>query len=157
VWHCNSADSTRGCVCVKSTRSVFFSITWRRVKSIRTAAHKSYRAACQIDTQILTVLWAFFWEFPGRNTLFLWSTEANKVKSIFLVLFSDVLNYFTSKFSILVTSQKRCFLHRDIGFKIILLQLGKFLKSSIFKIFKNSLFLNQLEPRTCFYHRFCDV
>jgi hypothetical protein len=41
--------------CVKSTRKVLFSNTRRRVKSTRTAAHVSYRAACQIDTQIFSV------------------------------------------------------------------------------------------------------
>jgi hypothetical protein len=34
---------------------LLFSITRRRVKSTRTAAHESYRAACRIDTPFITV------------------------------------------------------------------------------------------------------
>jgi hypothetical protein len=40
---------------VDSTCIVLFLITRLHVKSTRTAAHKSYRAACRIDTQIFTV------------------------------------------------------------------------------------------------------
>jgi hypothetical protein len=42
--------------CVLNQHAYFsFSITHKRVKSTRTTAHKSYHAACQIDTQIFTV------------------------------------------------------------------------------------------------------
>jgi hypothetical protein len=34
---------------------ILFSITHKSVKSTRTTAHKSYRAACRIDTQMFTV------------------------------------------------------------------------------------------------------
>jgi hypothetical protein len=47
---CIRVGSTR--IRVKPAHIFLFSITRMHVKSTRTAAHKSYRAVCRIDTQI---------------------------------------------------------------------------------------------------------
>jgi hypothetical protein len=55
---------------VKSARIFLFSITCMRVKCIRTAAHKDYRTACRINTQIFTVYLCFISNWLWRKNIY---------------------------------------------------------------------------------------